>query len=67
MTITLNNQNESFHEDSVTVSELLKLKSWTFPLIVFKLNGLLIEKKSWENTVIREGDNVEAMHLMSGG
>jgi len=67
MTITLNNNCESFAEEKLTVSQLLKVKNFTFRMLVIKINGHLVRKSAYENTEIREGDDVMVLHLVSGG
>jgi len=68
MKIILNNKNEVFPgREEISVDQLLKLKNFTFPMIIIKINGNLIRKENYRETVIREGDNVTALHLISGG
>ena len=67
MKITLNNRKEEFKASSLTVSEMLELKKFTFRMRVVKINGLLIPKDKYDTTLINEGDNVQMLYLMSGG
>jgi thiamine biosynthesis protein ThiS len=67
MKISLNNNPEEFSEDQLTVDELLKLKNFTFKMLVIKVNGSLVRKTDYETTVIRPGDEVHVLHLISGG
>ena len=67
MEITLNNRPEKFDSESITVSELLELKRFTFRLRVIKVNGILIPKEKQDSTLIQNGDNVQMLYLMSGG
>lgn len=67
MEITLNNRPEKFDRESITVSELLELKRFTFRLRVVKVNGILIPKEKYDSTLIHNGDNVHMLYLMSGG
>jgi sulfur carrier protein len=67
MNIILNNTAESFTENELTVAELLKLKNFIFKMLVIKINGILVRKENYETTVIKNGDNVMVMHLVSGG
>ncbi|MEN8154614.1 MAG: sulfur carrier protein ThiS [Acidobacteriota bacterium] len=68
MKIKLNNRDENLdgYED-VSVKELLKIKRFTFPMIIVKINGSLVKKEDFENTIIKNGDDVIALHLVSGG
>ncbi len=67
MKITLNNREEEFKTSSLTVSEMLELKKFTFRMRIVKINGLLIPKDKYDTTLINEGDNVQMLYLMSGG
>jgi sulfur carrier protein len=67
MTILLNNNHLTLDGDGHSVREILKAKGWSFPLIVVKLNGILVPRPSWDTTVVRDGDEMDAMHLVSGG
>jgi thiamine biosynthesis protein ThiS len=67
MIITLNNQSESFDQEFLNITELLEIKKFTFKALVVKINGLLVRKHEYQSTVIHSGDNVDVIHLISGG
>lgn len=67
MTITLNNNREIFEQDTLSVSQLLEVKHFTFKMLVIKINGKLIKKEEYHSTYISEGDDVMVLHLISGG
>ncbi|MCI0522172.1 MAG: sulfur carrier protein ThiS [Bacteroidales bacterium] len=67
MDITLNNEPLSISGESITVSELLEMKRYTFKLRIVKINGRLISRDSYEEESISEGDDVQVIYLMSGG
>ncbi len=67
MEITLNNRTEFLDLDNLTVNELLKVKNFTFKMLVIKINGRLIKKDQYNDAHIKDGDNVMVMHLISGG
>lgn len=67
MRIILNNREEEFGAEKLSVSQLLELKQFTFKMIVVKLNGKLIKKPEYTSTFISDGDNVNVLHLISGG
>ncbi len=67
MKITLNNRREEFHKSSMTVRELLEEKNFTFKMLVIKINNKLVRKEEYDTAVVREGDNVIVLHLISGG
>ncbi len=67
MTITLNNRTETIDADKLSVSELLNYKNFTFKLLLVKLNGNLIKKDKFSETIINDNDKVDVIHMISGG
>ncbi|MDZ7737789.1 MAG: sulfur carrier protein ThiS [Bacteroidales bacterium] len=67
MKITLNNRPEEFEGDSMTVTEMLERKKFTFRMRIIKINGRLIKKQDYDKAVIKDGDDVQMLYLMSGG
>lgn len=68
MKILLNNRNEAFDSyEEMSVEQLLKAKKFTFPMIIIKINGKLIKKDKYSTSIIKDGDDVTALHLISGG
>jgi len=67
MQITLNNRPETFDEEEMTVSELLLIKNFTFRMLVIKVNGEVVKKEQRDTTIIKDGDDVAVIHLISGG
>jgi len=63
----LNNRDEEFEADSMTVSEMLEIRKFTFRLRIIKINGELIPRNKYATTLIHDGDNVQMLYLMSGG
>jgi thiamine biosynthesis protein ThiS len=67
MKVLLNNREEEFTPDILTVSEMLDLKKFTFRMRIIKINGVLISKDKYNSTKIHDGDNIQMLYLMSGG
>jgi sulfur carrier protein len=67
MKIILNNTEVEFDVDKMTVSDMLKLRKFTFRMRIVKINGELVPRDRYESTAIHEGDNVQMIYLMSGG
>ena len=67
MNITLNNRPEVFEKDILTISEILKLKNFTFKMMVIKINGKLIRKGQYNDAEVVNGDDVQIIHMISGG
>jgi sulfur carrier protein ThiS len=67
MKILLNNREEGFTLEEMSVSDMLLIKKFSFKLRIIKINGVLIVKEKYDSTVIHNGDNVQMLYLMSGG
>lgn len=67
MEITLNNEPMTMDGDSITVEKLLEMKRYTFKLRIVKVNGRIIDRDSYGEEMIRDGDTVQVIYLMSGG
>jgi len=67
MKILLNNREEEFNSDVLTVSKMLELKKFSFRMRIIKINGELIPKDNYDSAKIKEGDNIQMIYLMSGG
>ena len=67
MKIILNNREETFSPDSLTITKLLEEKKFSFKMLVIKINGKLIKKGEYETTTVQDGDDVMVLHLISGG
>ncbi|MDX9728093.1 MAG: sulfur carrier protein ThiS [Bacteroidales bacterium] len=67
MQITLNNEPMTIDGDTVTVAKMLELKKYTFRLRIVKINGRIIDRDTYEQERIHDGDTVQVIYLMSGG
>ncbi len=54
-------------EEGITVEKLLKKMNYTFPKIVVRVDGKVIEKSDWEEHHIPDQSVVQAHHLIAGG
>ncbi len=67
MKILLNNREEVFGKETISVSEMLEIKKYSFKMRIIKINGDLIPRDKYDSTLIHEGDDVQLIYLMSGG
>lgn len=67
MKIELNHREEIVEPDELTVNQLIDYKNFTFKLLVTKLNGHLVKRDERDRAIVRDGDKVEILHLISGG
>lgn len=68
MKFLLNNREEIIEIiEPLSVRKLLTIRKMSFRMFLVKVNGVLINKKKFEDTIINEGDEVQVLYLMSGG
>lgn len=68
MEIVINHVSEVIeNRDTITISELLRYKNFTYKMLIIKLNGSLVKREEGDSTVVSPGDNVQVIHLMTGG
>jgi len=67
MKIILNNKEEVFDGDQLTINELLQAKKFTFKMLVIKVNGQMIKRAEYNSAYVHDGDDVMVLHLISGG
>ena len=67
MEILLNNRKESIDKDEISLAELIQIKNFTFKLLVTKINGKLVKKEERSASLICHGDEVNILHMISGG
>jgi len=69
MQLTLNHIPEVIetNESLITISDLLKIKSFSYKMLIVKINDTVIQKDNYSTATIKDGDNVQVIHLISGG
>jgi sulfur carrier protein len=55
------------HREGMTVRDVLKARNFVFPLIVVKVDGVLVPREQMDQRLVPDGADVEVIHLMSGG
>ncbi len=63
----LNNREYKGFREGLTVQDVIRENSFTWPKLVVKLNRKVIWPEEYENTVIEETDDLEVIHLLGGG
>ena len=64
--LKVNNNDYPFRE-GLTIKNVMDEKGFVFHRIIVKLNGKVIEDDNLENTVLNDGDVLEAIHVFAGG
>lgn len=55
------------HENGLTVAGLLEKRRFTFPLLVVRIDGRLVERDAYATTPVEDGADVQVLHLLAGG
>ena len=61
------NNNEMPWEKGLTVEKLLRENNFLIHLSIVKINGQLINKKSFATQIINDTDDIKIVHLVAGG
>lgn len=67
MKLSVNGHEVELAGESASVKEVLASQRYSFPLIVVKVNGTLVPREAYAGSLVKDGDSVEAYHLVSGG
>jgi sulfur carrier protein len=64
--VTVNGKQVEW-EEGMTVEKLLERMNYTFPKIIVRVNGRLVEKADWPDFPVPDQAVVDAHHLIAGG
>ena len=64
--LKVNHSDYPFRE-GMTIKTLMEEKGFIFHRIIVKLNGKVVEAANYTETSLKDGDNVEAIHIFAGG
>ena len=54
--------------DNSTVTQLLTIQKVKMPdMVSVELNGNILDRKTFETTILKEGDKIEFLYFMGGG
>tara|TARA_Y100001970_G_scaffold294110_1_gene446938 strand:+ start:230 stop:439 length:210 start_codon:yes stop_codon:yes gene_type:complete len=53
--------------NSKTLTSLIKQLKYHPKTIVIEYNGIIIGPETWDNQIIKEGDNLEIVTIVGGG
>jgi sulfur carrier protein len=64
--ITVNSEPLPWH-DGMTVRDVLTVRKYAFPLLIVRIDGILVPRDSYDSAPVPDGAVVDVVHLMSGG
>jgi len=67
MQLVINGKADSI-EEKVTVTDLLRIRQVKMPdMVTVELNGEILERNSFDQVVLKDGDRIEFLYFMGGG
>ena len=54
-------------DSSISLAALLRRFSLPEKRVAIELNGRVVSRSDWPQTVVVEGDNIEVVHFVGGG
>lgn len=68
MNLVINGEKEVVDGNSVTVIELLEIKSVDMPdMVSVQLNGEFVDRDDFAASIVKDGDEVDFLYFMGGG
>lgn len=64
--IKLNNRDYEWVE-GLTVKAIMEQNNFVYSRIIVSVNSKFIPPEDYAITIVQDGDNVKAMHLLAGG
>jgi thiamine biosynthesis protein ThiS len=65
--IRINNQYDLEWRPGLTVQDVLDALKFSFRMIVVKINGQVVSRREFATTLVPDGAEVQAIHMISGG
>jgi sulfur carrier protein len=67
-TITVNGKPQTIPKETITVAELLSANKVEMPdMVSVQYNGEFLDRQAYENTTVRDADEVDFLYFMGGG
>jgi sulfur carrier protein len=68
MKIMTNGDKQTLEQENISVSELLKVHEVELPeMVSVQLNGEFVARETYDETIVKDGDEVDFLYLMGGG
>ena len=64
--IRVNGESVEWHR-GMTVSDVLRLLNYRFPLLIVRIDGRLVSRSDYGTTEVADGISMDAIHMISGG
>lgn len=54
-------------EEGMTVTRVLEVMNYTFRMLVIKVDGRLVKRNEYPQTLVPPGADVRVLHMVAGG
>lgn len=65
--LTVNGQKVELDKQVQTIDQLLAHYNLKPEVVIVELNSQIVEKSSYAETILQEGDTIELVHFVGGG
>ncbi|HDQ73014.1 MAG TPA: sulfur carrier protein ThiS [Chloroflexi bacterium] len=65
--IRVNNRDDVEWREGMTVSDILEQFRYTYPHLVVKVDGTVVQEAAYDTYAIPDGADVRVIHLIAGG
>lgn len=67
MRVQINGELREFPESSLHLSQLIERLSLAPQRIAVEVNKAILRRSDWEETTLKDGDQIEIVHFVGGG
>ncbi|HCL57648.1 MAG TPA: thiamine biosynthesis protein ThiS [Spirochaetia bacterium] len=68
MKVTVNGKEQELQSEKISILKLMNQSQVKMPdMVIVQLNGEFVEKKDYEISFLKEGDELEFVYFMGGG
>ena len=67
MKLTINNNEENFDVESLKLLDLISKRDLTFKRLLIRVNGVVIKENDRENVILKDGEVLDIVRIISGG
>jgi len=65
--IQINGEQREFPQSSLSLNELIEKLSLPAQRIALEVNKMIVRRRDWEKTTVKDGDRIEIVHFVGGG
>ncbi len=68
MNIIINGEKKQLDQDTLSITDLLKVQEVKMPeMVTVEHNGNILDRSTFDTTPVKDGDQIEFLYFMGGG